>query len=71
VAFGVEAGAQQVQCLDRGGGVGVPVLFDDVLAIADAEWRGAYADAPREVESSSDLAQGGFYEFEVVGVSEP
>jgi len=70
-AFGVEAGAQEVKCLDRVGGVGVPVLFDDVPTLADAEWRGAHADAPREVESSSDLAHGGVHEFEVVGLSEP
>jgi hypothetical protein len=46
-AFGVEAGAQEVKCFDRVGGVGVPVLFDDVLTLADAEGRGAQADAPR------------------------
>ena len=68
---GVEAGAQEVQCLDRIRGVGVPVLFDDEPPLPDAEWRGAHADAPREVESSSDLAHGGVHEFEVVGLSEP
>jgi hypothetical protein len=72
-ACGVEAGAQWVQCLDRVGGVSV--LFDDVPALADAEWRGAHADAdadaPGKVEASADLAHGGVYEFEVVGAPEP
>jgi hypothetical protein len=68
---GMEARAQQVECLDRVGRVGVPVLFDDVPVLADAEWCGAHADAPREVEPSADLAHGAVYELEVVGAAEP
>ncbi len=70
-AFDVEAGAQEVECLHRVCGVGVRVLFDDVPALPDAEWCGAQADAPRKVESSTDLAHGGVDEFVVRGVSEP
>ena len=69
--LGVEAGAQEVQCLDRVGGVGVPVLFDDVPALADAEWRRAHADALGEVEASADLAHGCVYEFVFVSAPEP
>ncbi|MDX6411709.1 MAG: hypothetical protein QOE91_1225 [Gaiellaceae bacterium] len=69
--FCMEAGAQQVERLDRVARVGVGLLLDDVPTISDVEGRRAYSQSPRQMQPSANFADRGIDQLELLCIAEP